>query len=220
MTSTRAGVLFDLDGTLIDSNYLHTVAWARTLAELGEWAPMNVIHRLIGVGGDEFTTRLLGRAEPKATELQTQRYRELLPEARLFPGARELLLELHWEGLAVVLATSAPQELLEPMIELLDVGHAIDAVTSADEAEHSKPEPDVFLAALDAGSVDPARCVVVGDSVWDIQGARAAGLGCVAVESGGSSRHELAEEGALAVYRDVQQLLDQRYTSPLALLLR
>ncbi|MCU1346946.1 MAG: family hydrolase [Acidimicrobiia bacterium] len=219
MTTNRAGVLFDVDGTLADSNYLHTIAWARTLAEIDEWAPMHAIHRLVGAGGNEFTTRLLGRSEPKANEIENERFLELQPEVRLFPGARELLMELHREGLAVVLATSAPQKLLDAMIKLLDVGDALTAVTSADDVEHAKPEPDVFLAALAAGSVDPKRCVVVGDSIWDVQAADAAGLGCIGLESGGFSRHELSEEGALAVYRNTQHLLDQWRLSPLRLLL-
>jgi HAD superfamily hydrolase (TIGR01509 family) len=215
MTDARPGVLFDVDGTLVDTNYLHTLAWARAFHDIGEWAPMNAIHRLVGMGGDQLVPRVLGHDSPSAAEARVRRYGELQGEARTFPGASELLRRVHGEGLVVVLATSSPRDELHAMIELLDVGDAIDAVTSSDDVDNSKPEPDVFEAALQAGSVDRERTVVVGDSVWDIQAARAAGLATLGVESGGFSRHELSEQGALHVYRDVQEILDQFHTGPL-----
>jgi HAD superfamily hydrolase (TIGR01509 family) len=140
-------------------------------------------------------------------------------EARVFPGAPELLRRCHREGLAVVLATSSPGDEAEVLRKLLDVDDVLDAVTTADDAEQSKPEPDIFLAALEKGGVDPDRALVVGDSIWDIRAARRAGLGCVAVETGGFSQHELSEEGARHVYRDVEEILKQLRTSPLAWLL-
>src|SRR5579859_7722225 len=113
MTPARAGVLFDVDGTLIDTNYLHTLAWARAFHDTGEWAPMNAIHRLVGMGGDQLVPRVLGHDCPAASEARAGRYRELQPEAKPFPGASDLLRRAHEQGLVVVLATSSPKDELE-----------------------------------------------------------------------------------------------------------
>lgn len=209
------GVLFDVDGTLVDSNYLHTLAWSRALRDGGDWAAMNVIHRLIGMGGDQLTEQILGREDDDAAARWRRHYAALADEVTVFPGATDLLVALHDAGLRVVLASSAPAANVESMIDRLGVADVIDAATSADDASASKPAPDIFRAALEAGNVDPARAVVVGDAIWDVQAARAAGLPTIGVESGGFSRHELAEEGALAVYRHVEDLRNQWQTSPL-----
>ncbi|HWG72675.1 MAG TPA: HAD family hydrolase [Acidimicrobiales bacterium] len=219
MPDLRPGVLLDMDGTLLDTNYLHTLAWSRGLADAGEWAPMHAIHRLIGMGGGTLMKSLLGHENHDARDSQHRHYDELKGEIRAFPGARELLRALHGAGLAVVLATSAPQDDLDAMRKVLSAEDAIDAVTGADDVDESKPAPDIFLAALRAGGVDPRLCLVVGDSVWDVEAADAAGVACVGVESGGFSRHELMEAGAMHVYRDVQQLLDHLRTGPFAPLL-
>ena len=215
----RPGVLFDLDGTLIDTNYLHTLAWSRALGDAGEWAAMNAIHRLIGMGGDQLLFELLGHDSPAAAAARPRYYAELIGEARPFPGAARLLKTLHHQGVAVVLATSAPNDELAELRKVLDADDAVDTHTSGDDVEHSKPDPEVFTTAMRAGAVDPRRALAVGDSVWDIRAARAAGIGCIAVESGGFSQHELSEAGAISVYRDVNELLQQLYTSPLGLLL-
>lgn len=216
----RPGVLFDVDGTLVDTNYLHTVAWSRALRDAGEWAPMNAIHRLVGMGGDQLLPELLGRTNEQAKKLRTDHYRRLMAEARVFPGAADLLRRCHEAGLVVVLASSSPKDELEDLRKLIDAEDAIDAATTADDAEQSKPEPDIFLAAIQQAGVDPERALVVGDSIWDVQAARRAGVGCIAVETGGFSQHELSEEGARMVYRDVDELRRQFLTSPLAWLLR
>ena len=212
----RPGVLVDVDGTLVDTNYLHTLAWSRAFRDAGEWAPMNAIHRLVGMGGDQLVPELLGYESPAATAARPRRYKELIDDARVFPGAGEFLRAVRSSGLAVVLATSAPANELEMLLKRLDAGDAIDAQTTADDIEDSKPAPEVFITAMKTGVIDPARALAVGDSIWDIQAARAAGIGCVAVETGGFSQHELSEAGALHVYRDVKELLDQFRTSPLA----
>lgn len=218
--SRRPGVLFDVDGTLADTNYLHTLAWSRALHDAGKWAPMNAIHRLIGMGGDQLVPTLLGHGCTAATESRSSRYQELLGDARIFPGAHDLLCRVHHEGIAVVLATSSAEDELGPLLEQLDADEAIDTTTTADDVTSSKPEPEVFLTAMAAGCIDPERALAVGDSVWDIRAARAAGIGCIAVESGGFSQHELSEAGAVQVYRDVQEVLDQFQTGPLRSLLR
>ncbi len=214
----RRGVLFDVDGTLVDTNYLHVLTWSRALRENGEWAPMNAIHRLVGMGGDQLVPHLLGHPDDAVEDARGRQYKGLIEEAQVFPGAADLLRRVHSAGLKVVLATSSPGEELEHLRRLIDAEDAIDAQTTSDDVESSKPEPDVFLAAMKAGGIDPRGTLVVGDSTWDIEAARAAGVGCVAVETGGFSEHELSEAGALHVYRDVREILQQFDTSPLALL--
>ena len=215
----RPGVLFDVDGTLFDTNYLHTLSWSRAFADAGEWAPMNSIHRLVGMGSDRLVVELLGHESPAAVAARPRQYEELIAEARPFPAAAELLRLCHGDGLSVVIATSAVSEELDALLTKLEADDAIDAQTTADDISEPKPGPEVFLKAMEAGGIDPRRAIAVGDSVWDVKAARAAGIGCLAVESGGYSEHELREEGALHVYRDTRELFDQFYTSPLALLL-
>jgi HAD superfamily hydrolase (TIGR01509 family) len=215
----RPGVLFDVDGTLVDTNYLHTLAWSRALVDAGEWAPMHAIHRLVGMGGDQLVPELLGHPSPEADEARADRYAELLPGARPFPGAAALVRAVHEAGVAAVLATSSPGDELDRVLVLLDMDESLDGRTTADDVGSSKPEPEVFQVAMDRFGLDPARTLAVGDSVWDVDAARAAGIGCVGVESGGFSRHELDEAGALQVYRNAGELRAQLWTSPLAVLL-
>lgn len=214
--SLSPGVLFDVDGTLFDTNYLHALAWSRALRDAGEWAPMHAIHRLVGMGGDQLVPRLLGHESPRAVAARPGRYKELAGDVRAFPRAAEIVREVHGLGLTVVLATSAPDEELRMLREALDADDAIGGQTTADDIERSKPDPEVFVRAMRRCSIDPRRALAVGDSVWDVEAARAAGIGCVTVESGGFSQHELNEAGSRHVYRDVAELLDQLLTSPLA----
>ncbi len=181
---------------------------------------MNAIHRLVGMGGDQLVPELLGHECPAAVAARPDRYRPLMDDARAFPGAADLLRAVHTSGVAVVLATSAPDVELASLLRALDADAAIDAKTTADQVESSKPSPEVFLTAMETGSIDSRRALAVGDSIWDIQAARAAGVGCVAVETGGFSQHELSEAGALHVYRDVKEILGQLHTGPLSTLLR
>ena len=219
MTRTqRAGVLFDVDGTLMDTNYLHTLAWSRALEDAGEWAPMHAIHRLVGMGGDQLVGELLGHENAVVTEARVRRYRQVIGLARPFPGAVGLVTEVHDRGLAAVLATSSPEDELAVLLQRLDIEASLDGKITADDVQQSKPSPEVFTTAMEETGLDPARTVAVGDSVWDVQAARSAGIACIAVESGGFSRHELSEAGALQVYRDVEELHGQFGTSPLALL--
>lgn len=212
-------MVFDVDGTLCDTNYLHALAWSRAFRDAGEWAPMNAIHRLVGMGGDQLVPRLLGHACPAAVAARRGRYQELSGDIRPFPGAADLLRELHRLGLTVVLATSAPQDELQLLRKVLDADDALDGQTCADDVDRSKPDAEVFVTAMERAAIDPRRALAVGDSVWDVQAARAAGIGCVTVESGGFSQHELSEAGSLHVYRDVKEILDQLLTSPIAGLL-
>jgi HAD superfamily hydrolase (TIGR01549 family) len=221
MTTNAAvpGVLFDVDGTLMDTNYLHTIAWSRAFADVGEWAPMNAIHRLVGMGGDQLVSRLLGRECPGAEEARSKRYADLIDEGRPFPGAPELVRRVHGAGVRTVLATSSPIDELETLRRRLGIDDVLDAVTTADDVASSKPAPDIFEKAIEMGGVDQHLVLAVGDSVWDGAAAGAAGIGCIGVESGGFSRHELAEAGAVHVYRDVAELCALLETGPLTPLL-
>jgi len=203
----------------MDTNYLHCLAWSRAFRDAGEWAPMNAIHRLIGMGGDQLVPELLGHDSPAATAARPVRYAELVSEVKAFPGAGELLHRIHDLGPAVVLATSAPAAELEELRKVLDADEAIDGQTTADEVSNAKFDPEVFLTAMRNASIDPRRALAVGDSVWDIRAARSAGIACITVETGGFSQHELNEAGAVRVYRDVEELLSQLLTSPIASLL-
>jgi HAD superfamily hydrolase (TIGR01509 family) len=177
---------------------------------------MNAIHRLVGMGGDNLVTELLGHGCPEAIRARPGHYQQLIGEVRPFPGARELVGSVHARGLVAALATSSPAEELETVLEVLPIGEFLEARTTADDVKSSKPDPDVFLAAMDLALLDPSRTLAIGDSVWDVEAARRAGIACLAVESGGFSRHELSEAGALHVYRDVEQLGDQLLTSAVA----
>lgn len=211
----RPGVLFDVDGTLCDTNYLHAVAWSRAFKDVGEWAPMNAIHRLVGMGGDQLVTRLLGHENAAAEAAHSKRYGELAGDVQAFPRAAETLREVHRLGFAVVLATSASDDELEMLREAIDADDVIMGATTADDIAHSKPAPEVFLTAMSRFAIDPRRALAVGDSIWDVQAARSAGIGCLTVESGGFSQHELSENGARQVYRDIGELGDQLLTGPL-----
>ena len=208
-----------MDGTLMDTNYLHCLAWSRAFADAGEWAPMNAIHRLIGMGGDQLVPKLLGHESPAATAARPRRYSELKSEIKAFPCSRELVHRIHDLGLAVVLATSAPAAELAELRKVLDADDAIDEQTSADDVAKSKPDPEVFVTAMENARIDPRRALAIGDSVWDIRAARSAGIACITVETGGFSQHELSEAGSVRVYRDVSELLSQLLTSPIASLL-
>ena len=212
-------MLLDVDGTLIDSNYLHTLAWSRAFRDAGEWAPMNAIHRLIGMGGDQLVEELLGHPCRDASDARPRYYRELFGDIRPFPGAVEFITKVHEAGLAVVLATSSPEPELVEARRVLGLDDVIDSQSSSADVERAKPAPDVFLAAMASAPIDPARVLAVGDSVWDVEAATAAGVGCIAVESGGFSRHELTNAGAIAVYRNVGDLAAQLQTSPLRALM-
>jgi len=180
---------------------------------------MNAIHRLTGMGGDQLVPELLGHDCPAASQARTKFFGELIGDTEAFPHAAELVRTCHDLGLRTVLATSSPADELAHHRRVLDVDDALDAATGSDDVEASKPSPDVFVVAMEAGGLDPARTLVVGDSVWDIRAADAAGVGCIALESGGFSRHELAEAGAADVYRDAGHLLARLRTSPVGSIL-
>ena len=216
MTHAGRAVLFDVDGTLVDTNYLHVMAWRRVFLERGEPEITSAqIHRLVGMGSDELLETLFGRPRPELKPERARRFDALKGEIRAIPRAGDLLRVVHDRGIRVVLATSAEKSDLDALLKAIDAEDAIDAVTSAGEVEQAKPAPDLFCMALEEAGTAPAATVVVGDTVWDVKAAARAGLPCVAVTSGGISRSELEAAGAVAVYEDVGALLDGLDNSPL-----
>jgi HAD superfamily hydrolase (TIGR01509 family) len=212
---TGTGALVDVDGTLVDSNYHHTIAWSRALRDHGCNARLAAIHRLVGMGSSQLLETLIGRSDDKITESWRTHFDELLPEVLVLDRAAELLRSMHDRGLTVVLATSSPEDLLDVFRTKIDADDAIDFVVTADDISAAKPEPDVFEVSLAKADLARDRTVVLGDSVWDAEASARAGLPCVALETGGFSRPELESEGVVAVYRDPGDLLDQLDDSPI-----
>jgi len=225
MTGTDAptAVLLDIDGTLVDSNFLHVHAWVQAFAEVGHPVDAWRVHRRIGMGSGRLLAELLGddaeRLGDDAKEQHTARYAELAGLLRPFDGARELVRTLADRGVRVVLSTSAAPEELEKLRDTLDVDDLVQ-VTGAEDVDEAKPEPDLVHAALDLAGVPADRAVFVGDSVWDVEAAVRAGVPCVGVLSGGTSEAELRDAGAVAVVEDVAALLRDRDATPVGALLR
>jgi len=173
-------VLLDNDGTLVDSNYLHVAAWFEGMREVGEQVAQSRIHRGIGMGTPQLLPWLLGeeaagRVGERVTQVHKERYAAAARLLRPLPGAVELVRALHGRGARTVLATSASPEELERLLAVLDLGDAVDAVTSAQDVEAAKPEPDVVERALREAGVEAGDAVFVGDTTWDVEAARKTG---------------------------------------------
>ena len=206
-------VLFDIDGTLVDSNYAHVDALSRAFVDIGHPVDSWRIHRAIGKDSSLLLETLLGGevAGARGDEAK-QRHAEHYGahadvDLRVFAQATELLAELTRRGVRVVLATSAPEEELEVLRDLLDVEDALWAVTSSEDADVAKPDPGIVQGALDKAGVPADRAVMVGDAVWDVEAAGRAGVRAVGVLTGGISRAELTDAGAVEVWDDVAALL-------------
>jgi HAD superfamily hydrolase (TIGR01509 family) len=214
------GILLDMDGTLIDSNDAHARAWERAFAENGEPFPFEEIRRLIGMGGDNLIPALLGIEKESAlgsqiSERRSEIYRdEYLPGIRPFPGVRALLERMREAGLRLAIATSSPTEELEPAIDIANIRDLLEKRTTADDADSSKPDPDILHAALDQLRLRPEEAVMLGDTPYDIAAAGRAGLDVIAFRSGGFSDEDLA--GSLAIFDDAADLLKRWEESPLA----
>jgi HAD superfamily hydrolase (TIGR01509 family) len=220
----RRGILFDVDGTLIDSSYIHTISWWGAFRQQGYDIPMASIHHFVGMGGDRLVDSLLpaGRDKSLDSEIMTSHaalYASHWPALRRFDGAKELLAQCHAVGLAVALASSARNQDLQVMKSTLDADAFIDAATSANDAEESKPSPDILVAALDAMGVEAADAVFVGDAVWDMKAAAALGIPAIGVTCGGISAAKLQEAGAVEVYAGPRDLLENLKASAVGRLL-
>jgi len=219
--TARPGVLFDVDGTLVDTTYLHTVAWWEALRQFDHDVPMAEIHRGIGMGSDKIIDHLLGTDRDTSDDEDMTAAHDVLYGAwwerlRPLPGAADLLRACAGRGLAVVLASSAKERELGILREVIGAEDAITAATSSSDAEESKPAPDILAAALEQSGVDPRQSVFVGDAVWDVQAAGRLGIPCIGLTCGGTSAAELAEAGAVATYRDPAELLRDLEKSAIA----
>ena len=216
-------VIFDVDGTLVDSNDLHVEAWREAFRCYGKELSFEDLHGQMGKGGDQLMPVFCSKEELDSfgEELESKRgelfRRDYLPRVRPFPRVRELFERVRAEGLQIALASSAKEEELAQHKKSMGVEELLEAATSADDAERSKPHPDIFQAAL-AGlkGVAPAEAVVVGDTPYDVVAAAKAGMRAVGLLSGGFAADALRGAGAVAVYRDLSDLLDNYDESPLA----
>jgi len=204
-------VLFDIDGTLVDSNYAHVDAWWRACREAGSPVDAWRVHRAIGMDSAKLLESLLPDATDEvrstAKTFHTAYYAEHLPRLRLLPGARELLEAVAGAGHAVVLATSAPGPELERLRDLLDAEQWITAVTSSEDVDEAKPHPGIVQVALDRAGVPADHAVMVGDAMWDVEASGTAGVPCVSVMTGGIGGDELRGAGAAVVYDDAAAAL-------------
>jgi len=216
-----AAVLCDVDGTLVDSTYLHTVCWWQALAEAGHRVLMTDIHAAVGMGADQLVPHLLGRA-PDADEADSladghdRLFRPYWDRLQPTTGATEFVRACAEQQWSVVLVSSAGAEELGALRRAINADDAITAATSADDVATSKPAPDLVHRALDLVSSKPGDAVLVGDTVWDIQAASRAGVTCIALACGGTSANELLAAGAEAVYAHPAALLAELLSSPLA----
>lgn len=211
----RSGVLFDVDGTLVDTNYLHVVAWWEAFRSQGHDVAMTDLHRTVGQGSDQFVSTILGHDDDEVRAAHSDFYGPWKHQLVAFVGAGELLRQTKKRGLAVVLATSASEEEATHLRAAIDADDAVDVVTTKDHVDASKPDPDIVRTALDKAGLAAANAVFVGDTVWDVEASERAGVGCVCVLTGGISERELRGAGAIAVFREVRHLLDEFDNSPL-----
>jgi len=207
-------VILDVDGTLVDTNYHHALAWHRALRAHGHSTQMWEVHRHIGMGGDQIISALVGEEveEKEGEEIRAAEgdaYGELIDEVEPMEGARGLIEDLHEDGSRVILASSAKQDEVDLYLDLLEARELIDGWTTSADVERTKPHPDLVHAALEKAEGDrPA--VMVGDSTWDVKAAEAAGIPTLAVLTGGFSEDELREAGAAEVLRSIAALRDNR----------
>ena len=201
------GVIFDVDGTLLDTNYLHVAAWWEAFRERGHDIRCADVHRALGMASAELVERVLGRPDPTVIEAHSRHFAPYLGRMRPLPGAADLLTATAGLGLHVVLATSAKDDEVDLMLDALGARDAIGTVVSSGAVERAKPHPDIVERALSESGTDRARAVMVGDTVWDVIAARRADLPCIGLLSGGIAEEQLHGVGAAEVYPDPAALL-------------
>lgn len=216
----RGAVLFDIDGTLVDNSYFHTVAWWRACREMGLVLPMARLHRLVGMGADQLVQALLGHASPELAESHSRHAAPFFDEMVAFDGAGELVTATGRLGLVVALATSARASEVKRLGEIVGIDTEAVEVVSSESVDASKPAPDIFSVALDRSGVPAQRTIAVGDTRWDVEAAGRAGVACIAVTTGGWSEAELIEAGAVRVYGSVREVLDDLEGGPIGELAR
>jgi phosphoglycolate phosphatase-like HAD superfamily hydrolase len=213
-------VILDIDGTLVDSNDAHAHAWVSAFADAGITVDYDKVRRAIGMGGDKLMPAIAGieSDSPEGKRISTRRgeiFKDTyLPALRPFPSVRPLMERFIADGYALAVASSAKQQELQPLLTCAGINDLIPHRTSSDDAENSKPEPDIVEAALQKCGCEPQHAIMLGDTPYDISAATGASVAVVAFESGGWSRDELS--GAIAVYKDATDLLAHYETSPFA----
>jgi HAD superfamily hydrolase (TIGR01509 family) len=213
------GIIFDMDGTLVDSNDAHAQAWVEALAEAGRPVAFERVRPLVGMGADKLLPAVTGLEAdgPQGTaiaELRGTIFRaRYLPGLEAFPGAHELLRVLKARGFRLAVASSAQRQELEPLLRIAGAEGLIEDKASGDDAESSKPDPDIVAVALRRLGCAPDQAVMIGDTPYDVEAARRAGVQCIGFRCGGWGDEELA--GAIAVYDGPQDLLDELDVSPL-----
>jgi phosphoglycolate phosphatase-like HAD superfamily hydrolase len=213
-------VVFDVDGTLLDTVYLHVMAWWEAFDEAGHAVSCYDIHRTIGRGSSDLVERLIGTPDESLVQAHSDKWKPLLDRCRPFHQVPELLRHCAERGLTVVWATSGSSSDAERFQEIVGCQDAVSAVVNSEDIADSKPAPDIVLAALEKAGVPAERAVMVGDTVYDVEAARAAGVACIGVLAGGISEAEMREAGAAAVYGNPAELLEHFDSSPLGALLR
>ncbi|WP_328347134.1 HAD family hydrolase [Streptomyces violaceus] len=221
MGSAERAAVFDVDGTLADTNHLHVVAWWEAFWQAGQQVPMHAVHRAVGLPSTDLVARLLGDDRDKDQDAGISAahkalYGQYFDRLPALPGAGPLLRRLHGNGWTVVLATSAGGAELSALRRAIDADDAITATASADDVDEGKPAPEPVEHALELAGVPAERAVFVGDTVWDMLAGSRAGVRCVGVLCGGIPRTDLAKSGADAVYADPAHLLSSLRDSPLA----
>jgi len=217
MEHSITAVLFDIDGTLVDSNDAHAAAWVKAFAEHGVSVDPITVRRCIGMGGDKLMPAVSDLAEesPVGSKIADRRgeifREEWLPRLKPFPGARELVDAVKKLGFGAVAASSASKEDLLPLLDVAGARSLLDDWTSSDDAEESKPAPDIVQAALQRAGVKPARAVMIGDTPYDVAAARQAGVRVIAFRCGGWLDPDLV--GAIEIYDGPWQLLEQLHAS-------
>jgi HAD superfamily hydrolase (TIGR01509 family) len=206
--------ILDIDGTLVDTNYHHTIAWARAFGRFDIDIALWRIHRHIGMGGDQVVTSLCGEEveDEHGDEIRSaekQEYEQLIDEVRLMEGARDLIVELKRRGHTVVLASSAKEDEVDHYLDLLDAREIADGWTTSADVESTKPAPDLVQAALDRVDAAADSAVMIGDTPWDVKAALEAGVETITVVTGGFSEQQLTEAGAVAVFESVAELLER-----------
>lgn len=210
--------IFDIDGTLVDTNYQHALSWYRAFRRFDIIRPLWRLHRGIGMGGDHYVTELGGEDAEREhgdelRQAQTEEFDKLIEEIQPFEGAKELLQEVKRRGFHLVLASSGKAKHVDVFLDLLDAREIADAWTTSEDADKSKPDPDLVEAALDR--VEGARGVLVGDSVWDAEAAKRANIPSIAVRTGGFAPEELTGAGAIKVFESLVDLRESLDSTPL-----
>jgi HAD superfamily hydrolase (TIGR01509 family) len=213
-----AAALLDVDGTLVDSNYHHTLCWYRAFRKHDIVLPVWRLHRHVGMGGDKFVAAVAGeeveqRLGDELRDEWEKLFDGMIDEVAPLAGANELIRALKQRGHEVVLASSSIESHFQQFVELLGAGDLVDGSTTKDDVEASKPEPDLVRAAMEKASAGDA--VMVGDTPWDVEAARRAGIETVTVITGGFSRQELLDAGAVAVFESLVELRERLDETPL-----